>query len=72
MIWEYIKTYDVHYSEIYDRGHDRTGCVFCMFGVHMEGSPNRFQLMKETHPKLYEYGKVLGIDNVMKELGLEY
>lgn len=34
---------------------DRTGCMFCMFGCHLEKEPNRFQRMKETHPKQYEY-----------------
>ena len=33
----------------------RTGCIFCMFGCHLEKEPNRFQRLKETHPKQYEY-----------------
>lgn len=33
----------------------RTGCVFCMFGVHLEKEQNRFQRLKVTHPKLWEY-----------------
>lgn len=33
----------------------RTGCMFCMFGCHLEGCPNRFQLMQMTHPQYYEY-----------------
>lgn len=41
-------------------GAERTGCMFCMFGCHLDklGSnkdKNRFQLMKETHPKQYAY-----------------
>ena len=56
-IWEYIKTYDLPYSKIYDMGYKRTGCVFCMFGVHLEKFPNRFQQMKKTHPKLWKYCK---------------
>lgn len=36
-------------------GCDRTGCIFCMFGCHLEKEPNRFQRLKETHPKQYEY-----------------
>lgn len=36
-------------------GCDRTGCIFCMFGCHREKEPNRFQRMKETHPRQYEY-----------------
>lgn len=34
---------------------DRTGCIFCMFGCHLEKSPNRFERLKKTHPKQYNY-----------------
>lgn len=54
-VWEYINRYNVKYSSIYDLGYSRTGCMFCMYGIHCENSPNRFQLMKETHPQMYEY-----------------
>ena len=36
-------------------GLKRTGCIFCGFGCHLEKEPNRFQLMKKTHPRQYEY-----------------
>ena len=36
-------------------GCDRTGCIFCMFGCHLEKEPNRFQRLKETHPRQYQY-----------------
>ena len=36
-------------------GCDRTGCVFCMFGITQDRTPNRFQRLKETHPRQYEY-----------------
>ena len=36
-------------------GCDRTGCIFCMFGCHLEKEPNRFQRLKETHPRQYNY-----------------
>ena len=54
-IWEYFGFHDIPYCKIYDMGYKRTGCVFCLFGIHMEKGKNRFQLMKETHPKLYNY-----------------
>lgn len=53
-------------------GCDRTGCMFCMFGCHLEKEPNRFQRMKETHPKQYEWCMKpiseggLGLDEVLK------
>lgn len=36
-------------------GRDRTGCIFCMFGCHLEKPYNRFQLLKKTHRKLWDY-----------------
>lgn len=36
-------------------GCNRTGCIFCMFGCHLEKEPNRFQRLKETHPRQHEY-----------------
>jgi len=74
-IWDYIKKYNLTYSTIYDMGYERTGCMFCMFGMQHEHSDlfseNRFQKMKRTHPKQYDYcvnklgcGKVLDYINV--------
>jgi 3'-phosphoadenosine 5'-phosphosulfate sulfotransferase (PAPS reductase)/FAD synthetase len=34
---------------------ERTGCVFCLFGIHNETCPNRMQLLKKQYPKLYKY-----------------
>lgn len=61
-VWEYIKSRGLRYSRIYDMGYKRTGCMFCPFGLHMEGKPNRFDVMKNTHPKLYRF--------IMEEMGL--
>lgn len=36
-------------------GCDRTGCIFCAFGCHRESKPSRFQRMKESHPRQYQY-----------------
>ena len=35
-------------------GCKRTGCMLCGFGAHLEKSPNRFEMLKETHPKMYD------------------
>lgn len=32
----------------------RTGCVFCGFGCHLEKGESRFQRLKRTHPKHYK------------------
>ena len=36
-------------------GCDRTGCIFCGFGFHLEKGETRFQRLARTHPKQYEY-----------------
>ena len=36
-------------------GCQRTGCMFCGFGVHLEKGINRFERMKLTHPKHYQF-----------------
>lgn len=36
-------------------GCDRTGCVFCAFGCHLEKGESRFERLKQTHPRQYEY-----------------
>ena len=65
-ILQYLQQFKVPYCPVYGdiietekglktTGRERTGCIFCMFGVHIEKQPNRFQKLKETHPKQYEY-----------------
>jgi len=36
-------------------GCDRTGCIFCGFGAHLEKGEGRFVRLKRTHPKQYDY-----------------
>ena len=36
-------------------GCQRTGCVFCGFGIHLEKGETRFQRLAKTHPRQYEY-----------------
>lgn len=36
-------------------GCQRTGCMFCAFGAHLEKGENRFERMKHTHPKHYAF-----------------
>lgn len=72
-IWEYIKKYNVPYSSIYDMGYHNTGCVFCAFGIMFDGCPNRFQMMKQTHPKLWKYCIYkLDLGYVLDWLGIRY
>jgi len=69
-VWKYIKTKGLSYAKIYDKGHDRTGCMFCMIGVQMS-SPNKFQLMKVQHPKQWSYCMdTLGLRKVFESIGI--
>ena len=42
-------------GKLHMSGYQRTGCMFCAFGAHLEKEPNRFQCLKETHPKVWDY-----------------
>ena len=61
------------YCKIYDMGETRTGCMFCMFGVHMEQGANRFQRMYLSHPKQWNYCiNTLGCGKVLDYIGVKY
>ena len=51
-------------------GCQRTGCMFCPFGVHLEKGPTRYQRMKITHPRQYEF--MLGGGEWTTEGGARY
>jgi hypothetical protein len=54
-------------------GYSRTGCIFCMFGIHLEPEPNRFQIMEKTHPKIYNYCmNKLNYKEILSYLGVKY
>ena len=72
-IWDYLERYNVPYAKIYDMGWERTGCMWCAFGVHLEDEPNRFQRMAKTHPDLYRYCMdKLGFAEVLSYIGVPY
>ncbi len=71
-IWDYINYHNIKYCSAYDNGWERTGCVFCMYGIHKD-SPNRFQMIKTTHPKLYDYCiNKLGAGEVLDFMSVPY
>ncbi|MBR4079312.1 MAG: phosphoadenosine phosphosulfate reductase family protein [Christensenellaceae bacterium] len=77
-VWEYIHRFNLPYCKIYDIGYDRTGCVFCMFGAHLDKEPNRFQKLQRTHPDLWRYCMKpyddggLGLREVLEFMGIPY
>lgn len=54
-------------------GVQRTGCMFCAFGCHLEEEPNRFQRMEKTHPELHKYCiEKLGMGKVLEYINVPY
>ena len=47
-IIDYLEEYEPE-DKLKTTGCSRTGCIFCMFGCHLEKEPNRFQRLKHTH-----------------------
>lgn len=66
-VWAFVRAHGLPYASVYDMGYTKTGCVFCGFGCHLDKTPNRFQLLKQTHLKLWEYVMHnLGMADVLK------
>lgn len=87
-VLQYLLMYKIPYCSVYgeivkdENGKykttklNRTGCVFCGFGAHLEKSPNRYEKLKEIDFKKWDYcmrdvennglgfGKVLDYINV--------
>lgn len=87
-VLEYLHTKKIPYASIYGdivfedgkyhtTGVKRSGCILCGFGCHLEKEPNRFQMLKETHPKLWNYCMKpiedggLGLRHVMEYIGVK-
>jgi 3'-phosphoadenosine 5'-phosphosulfate sulfotransferase (PAPS reductase)/FAD synthetase len=65
-ILRYLSEFHIPYASVYGEivadkngrlsttGETRTGCIFCPIGCHRD-KVNRFQRLKQTHPKLHDY-----------------
>jgi 3'-phosphoadenosine 5'-phosphosulfate sulfotransferase (PAPS reductase)/FAD synthetase len=89
-VLEYLVTENIPYASVYGEirqdesgrfyttGEQRTGCMFCAFGAHLDPSPNTFERMRETHPKQYDYCMRpvteggLGMATVLNYIGVTY
>lgn len=83
-ILEYIKKYDIPYCSVYGdivevngqletTGEQRTGCMFCPIGCHLDKPINKFQRMKITHPKQWDYCiNKLKLGELLDFVGVEY
>lgn len=84
-ILQYIYENNIQIASVYDEikidddgkyyttGCNRTGCMFCGYGCHLEKEPNRFQMLKTTHPKQYDYIiNKLGMGKALDYIGVKY
>ena len=83
-VLQYLKLTGISYASVYGEivedggklettGYRRTGCFACMFGIQRETAPNRYQRMKMTHPKLYDYCiHTLKCGAVLDYMGVSY
>ena len=83
-VLQYIRKEKIDYASVYGdivekngklrmSGEQRTGCMFCMFGVHLEKGGNRFQRMARTHPAQYKFCmETLGLGSVLDYMGVSY
>ena len=85
----YIKMFNLDYASVYGdiveetdlignvtlatTGEKRTGCIFCMYGIHLEMGENRFQRLERTHPQLHSYCmNTLGFKEVCEFMKIPY
>ncbi len=59
-------------------GEQRTGCMFCAYGLHLQEQPNKYQRMKVKYPEMWEYAMKpieeggLGMKHVLEVYGVPY
>lgn len=51
-IWDYIEKRNLKIADIYHKGANRTGCMFCGYGCQFKDD-NRLQLVYDLYPKAY-------------------
>lgn len=84
-VLEYILRYNIPYCSIYGEvkrneqgllyttGEQRTGCLYCAFGIQSEQCPNRYQRLEKLHPELHDYCmNKLGFKEVMEYMQIPY
>lgn len=53
--FEYPAVMDGSGCKLKTTGCQRTGCVYCPFGMHLEKGETRIQRLAKTHPKQYDF-----------------
>jgi 3'-phosphoadenosine 5'-phosphosulfate sulfotransferase (PAPS reductase)/FAD synthetase len=89
-VLQYLLMYKIPYCSVYGdiikddngklktTGQQRTGCVFCGYGAHLEKNPNRYEKLKEIDFKKWDYcmrdieDNGLGFGKVLDFIGVNY
>ena len=85
-VLNYIDKYNLKIASVYGdivstdsgdlklSGCDRTGCVFCGYGIHTEDDEqNRFLRLERTHPQLHKYClDTLGFRDVLDYMNIKH
>lgn len=54
-------------------GCERTGCIYCLYGIQCDTTPNRIQRLKKTHPRQYDYCiNKLKLGEILDYIGVKY
>ena len=67
LVNKYIAYHNIKICDIY-KHEKRTGCKFCLYGIHLEPRPNRIDRLKFIEPKSYEFAKKIGIIDLMEKI----
>lgn len=73
-IWDYINRFDVQVAQLYAKGYERNGCMYCGFGVKREKKRlgmNRFERLRITHPEAYAH-LVSNFSDILNACKIEY
>lgn len=83
-ILKYIQEFNLFIPSVYgeiiredgkliNTGVRQTGCIWCLYGTHLEKPRNKIQMLKDTHPKIWKYCmEDLNFKEIMEYIGVPY
>lgn len=70
--FEDLGLFDLGRPVLKTTGCERTGCMLCGFGCHLEKGESRFQRLKKTHPGMYKMLDVVSNNGVTFREAIEW
>lgn len=53
-VWEFIKTYNIPYCDLYDKGYKRLGCIGCPMNTTAEAELERYPKYKQNYIRAFD------------------